>query len=59
MESKRGASTFLGEVLLYARVAKKHDWHEYERLKKMVVDCNLSLDEYYKAINMVAEILEL
>ena len=50
---------FLGEVLLYARICKKRDWNEYERLKAMVADCNLSPDEYYRAMNLVAEILEL
>jgi len=59
MESERGTDTFLGEVLFYARVAKKGDIMEYERLKRMIADLNLSPYEYGQAINKLVDILEI
>jgi len=48
----------VGGIFLYARICKKQDWNEYERLKRLVANLNLTHEEYVRVIQRVAELLK-
>ncbi len=49
----------VGGIFLYARICKKHDWKEYERLKALLAKLNLAPVYYSRATRTIAKLLEL
>lgn len=49
----------VGGIFLYARICNKGDWNEYERLKALVANLNLSPVYYARATRTIANLLEL